>query len=59
MLLPLRVGGFNKRWTVGLWQVAGWVSSKPIYGEHKHKHKHKHVLWMPRVSHLGSFEAFL
>ena len=55
MLLPLRVGGFNKRWTVGLWQVAGWVSSKPIYGEHKHKH----VLWMPRVSHLGSFEAFL
>lgn len=31
MLLPLRVGGFRRRWTVGLWQDAGWVTTDPLY----------------------------
>ena len=31
MLLPLRIGGFNRRWTVGMWQETGWVTSDPVY----------------------------
>ena len=30
MLLPLRVAGFNRRWTVGLWQIAGFRTSTAI-----------------------------
>jgi hypothetical protein len=35
-VLPLRVGGFVRRWTVGLWQVTGYVVGHYGQGENRY-----------------------